>query len=134
MGFGCPSDPLLGVYSPKRLTVLKPCQWFRGHVVSVEPRSDGDIHIRLQADPGYTQFLNPTNVNSGGMVAEIMPGQNLWTPSPGDHLAVFGTWVLDKNNGWDEIHPVWGLKDLSSGRSASSLPPAVPLYTGNSND
>ncbi len=113
--------------------MLKPCVWFHGTVVSVETRADGDTHLLLRADPSDTAFLDDANVNSGGMVAELMPGQSIWTPSTGEHLALFSTWVYDTNNKWNEIHPVWGIKDLASGREAFSLPPAQPAYTGAGN-
>ena len=82
---------------------------------------------------GYAQFLNAGNQQAGGMVVEIMPGQTLPAPSVGEHIQVFGTWVLDTNNGWNEIHPVWGIKYLDTGSSAYSLPPVTPRYSGGSN-
>src|SRR5947209_20606606 len=44
----CPKgDPLQGIYSPKRLTVLGTCRWFSGTVTQVDTRSDGDLHLLL---------------------------------------------------------------------------------------
>jgi hypothetical protein len=131
----CPAgDPLLGIYDPTRLSVVKPCQWFQGVVKEVEPRSDGDTHILLAPDDGYTRFLNVENVNAGGMIAEIVPGQPLPAPAVGAHVAVFGTWVLDEHNGWNEIHPVWAITDLGSGTTNQGLPPASPQYGGDEGD
>ena len=133
--FNCPSGaPLRGIYSPDRLQVIAPCRWFRGTVVQVEDRSDGDKHLLLRPDPGYTKFLNVTNVNDGGLVVEIVPGQKLPIPAVEDHVAIFGTWVLDTHNDWNEIHPVWGIRYLSRGFSAFALPPATPLYTAGASD
>jgi hypothetical protein len=133
--FTCPTHAKLGVYNNNRLHVLKECQWFRGTVTQVENRSDGDLHILVRPDAGFTHFLNEGNYNSenGDLVIEIMPGQRLPAPTVGEHLAVFGSWVLDQNNGWNEIHPVWGLRYLDSQTAAFSLPPVVPLYNGGSN-
>jgi hypothetical protein len=131
----CPTgDPLLGIYEPKRLTVEKPCQWFHGVVKEVEPRSDGDTHILLAPDDGYTKFLNVENVNTGGMIVEIVPGQSLPAPAVGAHVAVFGTWVLDEHNNWNEIHPVWAISDLTTGGTDQGMPPASPRYRGDGND
>lgn len=131
----CPSgDPLRGIYSPKRLTVLDACRRFAGTVVATDRKSDGDLHILLRPDPGNTDYLNEQNVNAGGMVVEIVPGQDLPEPQAGDHLAVLGTWVLDEHNGWNEIHPVWAITNLETGLVSRVLPPDPPLYSGDSND
>jgi hypothetical protein len=132
--FTCPSEPKLGVYNPDRLKVLTPCVWFSGTVVASDSRSDGDQHLLLTPDSGYAKYLNVANVNEGGLVVEIMPGQQLPFPTVNEHVAVFGTWVFDTHNGWNEIHPVWGIRYLDSGRSIFALPPATPQYQGSSND
>ena len=131
--FTCPSDGNMGVYKPSRLSTLKECVWFAGTVTEEDPRSDGDLHLLLAPDGGYQMYLNGGNQQAGGMVVEIMPGQNLPAPSVGEHVQVFGTWVFDTNNGWNEIHPVWGINYLDSGASAFLLPPKTPLYAGDSN-
>jgi hypothetical protein len=132
--FTCPSEPKLGIYSPDRLKVLKPCVWFRGTVVRSEPRSDGDRHLLLTPDQGFSKYLNVANVNEDGLVVEIVPGQLLPLPAIDEHVAVFGTWVFDTHNDWNEIHPVWGIRYLDTGRSDFALPPATPRYGGDSND
>jgi hypothetical protein len=132
--FTCPAEPKLGVYSPDRLKILTPCVWFRGTVVNSESRSDGDQHLLLTPDSGYSKYLNVANVNEGGLVVEIMPGQNLSLPAVNEHVAVFGTWVFDTHNGWNEIHPVWGIRYLDTGHSSFRLPPATPVYQGGSKD
>ncbi len=123
-----------GIYSPKRLTVLGTCKWFQGTVTQAEKRSDGDLHLLLTAEPAYTKFLNTVNVNSGGMIVEIVPGQQLPPPTVGESIAVFGTWVLDEHNGWNEIHPVWAIRYLDTGQTMQAPPPVPPEYTGGSND
>jgi hypothetical protein len=134
--FACPAHAKLGVYNNNRLHVLKECQWFRGTVTQVESRSDGDLHILVHPDAGFSRFLNEGNYNfeNGALVIEIMPGQKLPAPTVGEHLAVLGSWVLDQHNGWNEIHPVWGLRYLDRKTAAFSLPPVVPLYNGGSKD
>ena len=130
----CPSDtPKLGIYDPSRLKVLDTCQWFNGVVTEGERHSDGDLHLLLRPDPNSTSFLNVENVNHGGMVVEIVPGQQLPDPAVGDHLDVFGTWVLDTHNGWNEIHPVWEIT-YPGGSTVQALPPDPPEYQGSAND
>jgi len=130
----CPSDtPKLGIYDPSRLKVLDTCLWFYGVVAEAERHSDGDLHILLRPDPNSTSFLNVENVNRGGMVVEIVPGQQLPDPAVGDHLSVFGTWVLDTHNGWNEIHPVWEIT-YPGGSTVQALPPDPPEYQGSAND
>ncbi len=114
--------------------MLKTCQWYRGTVINEGPRSDGDTHLLIKPDPGFTKFLDLGNANEGGLIVEIMPGQRLTAPVVGEHVAVFGTWVYDTNNDWNEIHPVWGMKYLDTGKSAFALPPTPPQYNGGSND
>ena len=132
--FTCPRDAKLGVYSPERLRVLAPCRWFRGRVVDVERKDDGDHHVLVRPAPGFFRFLDVTNVNRGGLVVEIMPGQHLEEPVVGERIAILGTWVYDTHNDWNEIHPVWGLRSIDRRLSSFDLPPKVPVYQGDSQD
>ena len=126
----CPGDPLLGVYHPSRLDVLDTCQWYVGTVVAIRPEEDGDHHIDIVPAPGYGHFLNSGDREhqQGGLLIEIMKGQDLPLPFVGERVAVFGTWVLDTQHGWNEIHPVWAIHYLHSGRLVRKLPPNPPLY------
>jgi hypothetical protein len=93
-GITCPTTPLLGVYHSYRLTVLKTCQWFVGTVVLTRTESyDGDHHINIAPDKGYEGFLNQDNYSyqHGGLLVEIMPGQDLPIPYVGERISVFGT-------------------------------------------
>lgn len=132
--FTCPRNPLLGVYNPSRLKVLAPCRWYRGTVVEVGDRSDGDTHMLVKPASGYARFLAVANVNDGGLVVEIMPGQTLPIPKPHEQVELFGTWVYDTHNDWNEIHPVWGIRYTDSGTAVFSLPPRHPIYNGNAKD
>lgn len=131
----CPGgDPLTGIYSPSRLKVIDTCRWFQGLVLEADHRSDGDLHVLLKPDAKDASMLNVGNVNAGGMIVEIVPGQPLAPPAIGDHIAVFGTYVLDQHNDWNEIHPVFAWKNLTTGQLFQGMPPASPVYDGNSND
>jgi len=119
-----PGDPLAGVWSPDRLRVLRPCQEARGAVLAALREIDGDSHLWLRPDPGYEGLLNRVNRYQGqvALVLEIVPRcegnpadeaaaarcppSPLPVPRVGDHIQVFGPWVLDTTHGWNEIHPV----------------------------
>ena len=132
----CPKRPLQGVYDPTRLTVLQQCATYRGTVIAASPRSDGDYHVDIAPHAGYEQFLDKGNEKDqgGGLVVEIMPGQQFPRPVEGEQLAVFGTWVHDEHNDWNEIHPVWRIDYLDRGSHVTSLPPETPVYQGNADD
>jgi hypothetical protein len=111
--------------------VNAPCQLFAGTVIAVRDEQDGDTHVIIRPDPGYGRFLNGDNLSrqNGGLVTEFMPGQTFPIPSVGDHLLVRGTWVLDLNHGWEEIHPVFAVRFVS-GPWMISNPVVPPLYQG----
>src|SRR5919197_644311 len=108
----CPSAALRGVYHSSRLHVLGTCRWFVGTVTSVRHEEDGDYHVDVAPASGYARFLDSDNYSEqhGSLVTEIMPGQHLRVPFVGEHVAVFGTWVLDADHGWNEINPIWGIR------------------------
>jgi hypothetical protein len=126
----CPSSSLRGVYHPYRLDVLGTCRTFKGIVIAVRPEDDGDHHVVVRPDPGFGGYLNHDNrtEQNGGLVTEIMPGQQLPLPFVGEHVAVYGTWVYDREHGWREIHPIWAITYLDTGRRVFSLPPVPPRY------
>jgi hypothetical protein len=129
---GCRPNPLAGVHTPDRLKVLGRCRALVGTVK--EPRQnpeDGDAVFNLAPDPAYASLLNAANVKEGGIHVEIVPadqpgcrkgetvvhgtipdlgkctGAHVKLPKAGAHVRVVGTWVLDIDNAWREIHPVW---------------------------
>src|SRR5207249_11690449 len=124
----CPSNALRGVYHSYRLHVLGTCRRYEGTVIAVRHEADGDFHVVVRPSAGYAGFLDPTNVaaQDGGIVAEIMPGQRLRAPYVGAHVVVIGTWALDTNHGWNEIHPIWAMGVGS--KLVKALPPITPRY------
>jgi len=127
---GCPGNALMGVYHPYRLQVIAPCRWFRGRVTTIRHEEDGDYHVDVAPDPGFGRYLVHDNYTEqgGALVTEVMPGQGLPIPSSGEHVAVFGTWVLDTDHGWNEIHPIWAIRYLNRGTTVHRLPPVPPRY------
>ena len=120
----------MGVYHPYRLQVIAPCRWFRGRVTTIRHEEDGDYHVDVAPDPGFGRYLVHDNYTEqgGSLVTEVMPGQGLPIPSSGEHVAVFGTWVLDTDHGWNEIHPIWAIRYLNRGTTVHRLPPVPPRY------
>jgi hypothetical protein len=115
------------------LQILGTCRTFRGTVLFVRHEDDGDYHVVVRPDAGYQRFLNHDNYRyeDGGLVTEIMPGQHFPQPFTGEHVAIFGTWVLDADHGWWEIHPIWSITDLANGDRKFSLPVVPPRYDGS---
>jgi hypothetical protein len=100
-------DPLLGVYSPTRLSVKSPCASVTGVIRSSRKESDGDTHLGLAGVDA--RWLNPGNLAraQGDLVLEIVPDIPVAAPPVGSRVTVVGPWVLDTQTGWNEIHPVW---------------------------
>jgi hypothetical protein len=85
---------------------------------------DGDQHFLLRLDPGQDSLVNKRNQKKKGgeLVLEIVcanpttmkrakracAGYTNAVPvlPVGAHVRVTGSYVLDLDNGWDEIHPV----------------------------
>lgn len=112
------------VYHSYRLTVLKSCTTVTGTIDHIIHEKDGDTHIRLKLDTAYTSMLNSKNVSDqyGDLVLEPVceesPTQtdaigactgyrsDVVVPAVGTHVGVNGSYVLDTDHGWNEIHPV----------------------------
>jgi hypothetical protein len=110
-----------------RLEIQNPCLTVTGTIVNARAEADGDWHIRLDVDPQYKSLLNEANVDQqrGYLVVETVCSnpvtqrdtqregvcngfsQNLFSPEMiGTRVAVTGAYVLDRDHGWMEVHPV----------------------------
>jgi hypothetical protein len=135
------------IYHPYRLHVISACKTVTGTVEGVQQEPDGDLHILLRPDPAYAGLINGANTefeNGDLVLEEICVGvitqadavaacRNFAPPSVsgvsvGDHVKVTGSYVLDADHGWMEIHPVSQISVI--GNAASSAPassaPAPP--------
>ena len=124
----CDSGLWPHVYRPHRLRVLAECTAVEGRVVFVEREPDGDLHVGL--DPDDASVLNLVNAIHGGrlLVVEAVCDHEsalndvkaacagftskVTVPAVGDRIRVTGAYVTDRENGWNEVHPVTRI-DLS---------------------
>jgi hypothetical protein len=118
----CNADLWKHVYSPERLGVIEACTAVEGRVVSVHRAQDGDLHIGL--DPEQKSILNLTNVIHAQrhLIVEVVCDHTprdegaagacagyisqIAAPRVGDRVRITGAYVTDRDNGWNEIHPV----------------------------
>jgi len=118
----CNADLWKHVYSPQRLAVVEACTAVEGRVVSVHRAADGDLHIGL--DPEQKSTLNLINVMHAQrhLVVEVVCDHSprdeeaagacagytsqIAAPRTGDRVRITGSYVTDRDNGWNEIHPV----------------------------
>jgi hypothetical protein len=146
---GC--DPALWrhVYHAYRLHVISACRTVTGTVEDVRQEPDGDTHILLKPDPQYAGLVNAGNIEleHGDLVLEpVCAGyvsqadavtachgftSGVRSVSAGDRIRVTGSYVLDADHGWMEIHPVSritviGYQPVSVPSSAQPSPPAGP--------
>ncbi|MDX6505800.1 MAG: hypothetical protein QOG06_444 [Gaiellaceae bacterium] len=138
---GCRTNPLGGVHSPDRLKLLDACRAIIGTVKEARPNpEDGDAVFNLAPERAYASMLNAQNVKEGGIHVEIVPadqpgcrkgerivhgtipdlgkctGAHVRLPRNGAHVRVVGAYVLDIDNAWREIHPVWRITVVGSAR------------------
>src|SRR5215471_1231996 len=126
----CDADLWKHVYQPERLRVIEACTAVEGRVVSMHRVSDGDLHIGL--DPEHKSVLNLINVMhaQGQLVVEVICDHDpigsgsdataacgdfhpqVTTPNVGDRVRVIGTYVTERDNGWNEVHPVTRIEIL----------------------
>ena len=92
---------------------------------------DTDWELDVVPDDGYETYLNDKNVSDNGnaLVVQIMPGQHYQIPGAGEHIEIFGSWMLNINTGFNEFHPVWSITYTTTGVRQDSIPPREPLFS-----
>lgn len=122
-------DPSLWqhVHDPSRLKIVNSCVTVTGTVMGQHAdNDDGDMTMQVAVDPAFTQLLNSDNISklsgwlqveavcqapyNGHIVDTARACQNftgtVFIPPIGMHVQITGTYVIDTNHGWTEIHPV----------------------------
>lgn len=127
-GLVCDSSLWEHVYHPERLPVIEECKVVEGAVTSIRKEDDGDLHIRLAVEDQTLLTQKNFSDQDGELVVELICvnpprgadalaacygfAQDLPVPNLGDRVRVTGAYVLDKQHGWTEIHPVTHLEIL----------------------
>jgi hypothetical protein len=124
----CNADLWNRVYEKNRLKVIEECTSVAGRVVSLHQSKDGDLHIAL--DPDAKSMLNLINAihshrtlvveavcdhapeGEGAIHACAGFHSQIIAPALGDRVRVTGAYVVDRDNGWTEIHPVSRIESL----------------------
>jgi len=114
------------VYSPARLQILDSCRTVTGVIMETHVSDDGDTVLPIAVDAPYVGLLNAENTAklNGWLQIEVVCQANARSndtapilacqdfagsvpvPPVGTRVRVTGTYVLDHNHGWTEIHPV----------------------------
>ncbi len=142
---GCDVALWRHVYHAYRLHVISSCRTVTGTVEDVRGEPDGDTHILLKPYPRYAGLVNAGNTERehGDLVLEVICAGSVSqadavtachgvTPrvrsaSPGDRIRVTGSYVLDADHGWMEIHPASRITVI--GYQAVSAPSSAPPPT-----
>jgi len=124
---GCNQDLWHHVYNPSRLQVIEQCIEVTGTIRDIKHEVDGDDHIQLEVDPGFSKLLNDRNVTAqaNSLIVEpvcqgpdtqpdaIAACRDFHSPvkvpkESGVKVKVVGAFVWDTeaDHGWTEIHPV----------------------------
>jgi hypothetical protein len=117
------------VYRPERFEVRKPCIAVVGVIAGRRTEPDGDYHIQL--DIGDSNLLNDVNRarQHGNLVVEPVCMHGVTQASAqgfcdgfqstvplfpkGTRVRVTGSYVLDNEHGWMEIHPVLTMQEIN---------------------
>lgn len=120
----CDSSLWQHIYNNYRLELKEECKTVTGTVLSKRREKDGDYHLRLRVDSGQGNLINEKNLTQQDscLVIEIICAlkitqtdavdacenyvNNVQIPYVGEHITVTGSYVLDIQHGWMEIHPV----------------------------
>ncbi len=142
----CDSTLWNHVYNSYRLIPYSQCATITGTVYSLIHEADGDIHIRVTLDTAYSWMLNSGNIANqyGKLVVEPVCAvtvtqtdaiaactgftNTVYIPNVGEHVQVLGSYILDNDHGWNEIHPVTSIT-IVAGRFEN--PSSVPVETAN---
>lgn len=94
--------------------MIQRCIAVTGRVTRVRHEQDGDFHVDIALAAPFASLVNARNRSEqrGALVVEIISADQagVTKPKAGAHVRVVGPYVLDRDHGWMEIHPVWAIK------------------------
>ena len=132
------------IYHPDRLRLIQRCKTVHGTVKELAWEPDGDLHIRLATRLALVNAANDQYEHGDLVLEEICQGSvtqadavaacrgvphDLTVPSVGDKVIVTGSYVLDQDHGWMEIHPVTSLTltgHVAAPAPSQAAPPPPP--------
>lgn len=136
---GCDASLWSHVYHSYRLHVVSQCKTVTGIVDSVKWEADGDTHFDLSvSNHSLANSVNDSAQHGDLVVEAICVGtvtqadaigpcsglvNHVTIPSAGDRVTVTGSYVLDADHGWMEIHPVTRLTITSHRQATGFAPP-----------
>lgn len=121
---GCDPSLWSHVYSPERFDVVDQCLYVSGVIESIKAEKDGNMRIKLTLDPEYIDLANDANkdyANGNLIVTAICQNETseaaaikacngyskkINIPPSGSHVTILGTYVIEKDTGWAEMHPI----------------------------
>ena len=121
---GCSAELWDHVYRKTRLHIVEGCIAVTGTIRHIKREADGDDHIQLAVDPEFSKLLNERNKTAQGDTLILEPicqgpvtqddaeaachdfHSPVEVPKAGAKVRVVGSYVLDTQQGWMEIHPV----------------------------
>lgn len=136
---GCDQSLWDHVYHPSRLKIIDNCKSVSGVIDDIRKEADGDDHILLKLYSQYAQLINSKNTQyeHGDLVLEPVCEQtatqadaisycqnyrsNVQIPPIGTHVTVVGSYVLDTDHGWNEIHPVTSIQAYTATKQTTSV-------------
>ncbi len=106
------------VYHPHRLKPLQPMVERTGVVASVQYAQDGDAHLNLRLSNGKLLVAEIVCVRKPKRPKAAIGAcqgytNHILVPKVGQRVQVRGPLVWDTAHGWQEIHPVVELTELS---------------------
>lgn len=134
--------------------MIKRCTTVTGTVAYVRQEPDGDLHVNIKLAARYASMINSANTSyeHGDLVVEAICEGSItqadaanpcrgadWqvtTPAVGDRVRVTGSYVLDADHGWMEIHPASYIRILSAGVAPAPIavtntPPPTTASSGS---
>jgi len=136
---GCDASLWQHIYHSYRLHVISQCRTVTGTVKDLTYEPDGDVHVLVAVSPSLVNQANDAyedgdlvtevicygTVTQADAVAACRGYRNTVTlPAPGDTVRITGSYVLDADHGWMEIHPVSRI--AVTGHAAPTAPSTAP--------